>query len=542
MNPRTAAWGFGLVLALAGVAPAQEPVPRREAAQIAEFDFENADIKIVLAALAEAAGLNIVIGQLPAIPVTLRTSRPIPVEEVRSLLEGLARANGLEVVSQDGFIRIVEAAAAQPARAQPGAPGLTGDRAAERRLYVHHLSHARASVVLQTLNELFNLTGTTGTQLDGDDALPLSQALRAQQLAPVQPGVPEGRPARAAGDDQGIPLRLERPVEIVEDPAGNTILVLATPSDYGVIREAIEALDHRPLQVLIEVVVAEVRHNRNTALGIDVNILPRPGDDPQVGFTLQGLSAGDVALQILGIGSVNADVVVRALASVGDVSILSRPILLAQNKREARILVGDQRPFIQVFRALPTDNAVRDQVVQYRNVGTQLSIRPTISSDGYVSLEVSQEVSTATAETQFGAPVINTREAETDLLVRDGQTIVLGGLIDSQRERTHSGIPLLMDIPVLGLLFRSTQYRVVKSELLLMLTVHVIRTDEGLNETVRRLREHMGDLNKTLPDSITAIPGPRALPDSLKVRPDTLPTGPDTVAVPTGRAERREGR
>ena len=113
--------------------------------------------------------------------------------------------------------------------------------------------------------------------------------------------------------------------------------------------------------------------------------------------------------------------------------MLSRPLVLAENNLEARILVGSQRPFVQVFRSLPTDAAVRDQVVQYRDVGTSLSLLPTINPDGYVNLQVKQEVSAATAEQQFGAPVISTREASTHLFVKDGETVVMAGIIPAGR-------------------------------------------------------------------------------------------------------------
>src|SRR5690606_3271506 len=122
-----------------------------------------------------------------------------------------------------------------------------------------------------------------------------------------------------------------------------------------------------------------------------------------------------------------------ALATTGEVRILSRPVVHAQNNQPARILVGTQQPFVQFSQILPTDPVgARAEIVQYREVGTVLSILPTINDDGYVNLAVAQEVSSATAETQFGAPVISTREAETQLLVRNGQTVVLGGLVDQQ--------------------------------------------------------------------------------------------------------------
>src|SRR3712207_2355998 len=101
--------------------------------------------------------------------------------------------------------------------------------------------------------------------------------------------------------------------------------------------------------------------------------------------------------------------------------------------------------------------------------------RPTINPDGYVTLQVLQEVSNATAETQFGAPVISTREARTQLLVRDGRTAVIGGLVDQQRETASSGIPFLKDIPFLGALFRTSQSRRRNvTELFLFLTPHVL--------------------------------------------------------------------
>ena len=136
-------------------------------------------------------------------------------------------------------------------------------------------------------------------------------------------------------------------------------------------------------------------------------------------------------------GALDVSVALRALSARGDVRILSRPVLLAQNNQEAHILVGSQRPFVQVFRSLPTDAGVRDQIVQYRDVGTSLTIMPTVNPDGYVNLQLSQEVSSATAETQFGAPVISTREARTYLFVRDGQTTVIGGLIGVEEDQSR---------------------------------------------------------------------------------------------------------
>ena len=143
---------------------------------------------------------------------------------------------------------------------------------------------------------------------------------------------------------------------------------------------------------------------------------------------------------------------------------------------------ADERPFIQVQRALPTDAPVRDAVVQFKDVGTRLAVRPTISDDGYVTLSVAQEVNAATAEVAFDAPVISTRTIQTQLLVKDGHTAVLGGLADRQRDVTRAGVPILSAIPLLGGLFGRHVTRATETELFVFLTPRVIRTDEDLDD------------------------------------------------------------
>jgi general secretion pathway protein D len=189
------------------------------------------------------------------------------------------------------------------------------------------------------------------------------------------------------------------------------------------------------------------------------------------------------------IGRTDVNATIRAAASRGDVNIISRPVLLAANNERAVINVGSQRPFVQVARVLPTDNTARDQVVQYKDVGTKLQIIPTISADGYVMLQVAQEIDAATAEQQFDAPVISTRSVETRLLVKDGRTIVLGGLIDRQHEVVQSGIPIVSSIPWIGGLFGRAHRAKNETELFLFLTPRVIRRDEDVDQMTREYQE-----------------------------------------------------
>jgi general secretion pathway protein D len=206
-----------------------------------------------------------------------------------------------------------------------------------------------------------------------------------------------------------------------------------------------------------------------------------------------GLSGGDASLQVIGIGGdQDLQATLTAAASRGDVHILSRPSVLAINNEQAEINVGSQRPFVQLSRTLPTDNAAQDQVVQYQDVGTKLSIRPTISSDGYVTLQVSQEVNQATNEVAFNAPVISTRSVQTALLLKDGQTVVIGGLTDHEHDVTREGIPFLSSIPWIGALFGKTSHTTIGTELFLFITPHVIKTDDDAASLTTPARKRAG--------------------------------------------------
>jgi len=485
------------------------------------IDFQGTDMRLVVPALAEAAGINITYNELPQRPITLRTPTPVDALGARRFLESILRANDLELRDEGGgILRVVSNApapvqqpAAQPDPSQFYNPG--GGQGVQ--VFVHRLRHAPAEDVARSIGALFGLG-------DGSISSPrprsLSQELRDQaipqngQPVPVVPGQPRGVGTDLSGN-----------VQIFADQRTNSLLIRATPGDYATIRQAIEQIDTRPLQVLIEVLIAEVRRNRQFGLGLTVQLPEQglEGTNTRIGGELIGGGDGDVVLRVTRLGGVDANVVLRALATSGNVNILSRPVILAQNNEEARILVGDQRPFIQISRALPTDNAARDQVIQYRDVGTQLTIRPTINPDGYVTLTVLQEVSTATNETQFGAPIIATREAETRLLVKDDQTVVIGGLIDQQRSASNSGIPILKDIPILGALFRSSSRNTNTTELFLFLTPHVIYSDEDMEEATATVRRRAPRLDRALPDSI---------PLYWELRNDTLtiPTGPQPGA------------
>lgn len=472
------------VPALAGplAARAQDTSSVRATGDSVVLRFVDADLRAVLQAVGPYLDRPILFAGLQGSRVSLTTPRAVARAELLPLVRGLVAAQNLELVADSAFYRVKPHEPPAPI----AAPTTGQVQASQLQLTVVHLRHARAADIAATLSALY---GAGGADLGGGGRPgTLSEELRRNLVPPVGAPPPPGQAAQAGGARSAV---LEGSVTIVPDPFTNALLIRATAHDADLLQQAVQELDLRPLQVLIEVVIAEARRDHQVAWGVDLTLPPTQvaGGPTTIEGTQLGGGLGDLVLRVLNIGHAELDAVLRAGAVRGDVQILSRPVLLAANNHDARILVGSQRPFVQVSRTLATDNTARDQVVQYKEVGTRLTVRPTISADGYVTLEVTQEVSNATSETQFDAPVISTREAATQVTVRDGQTIVLGGLLDHQRDVTGGGVPFLSDLPLIGGLFGHHARQTSETELFLFLTPRVLRTDDEVEDATRGIQD-----------------------------------------------------
>jgi general secretion pathway protein D len=434
-------------------------------------------------------------GAGPGPQVSLETPKAIARSEVPRLLRGLLESQGYELVADTaaGAYRarlretLPRLMAPQSASTSPNVSGPTARPNAAPELFVILLRHARSADVATTINALFG-RGTSSVPGATGGARTLADELRANQLTPVDAPLPQSMPGTA-----GRAATLSGDLTIVADAHVNGLLVRANRADFELIQAAVSQIDVRPAQVLIEVLIVEARRDRSFSLGIEASVDERKvahSDNTVLGgaFTPGSAGLGDFTLRVMGLGVLDFDAIIRAAAGRGDVKVVSRPVVLAANDEPAEVVVGSQRPFVQVSRSLPTADAVRDQVVQYKDVGTKLTVRPTISVDGTVQLHVTQEVSNATTETAFDAPVISTRSVRTDLLAKDGQTIVLGGLTDKQRDVQATGIPLLSSIPLIGGLFGRQARSATETELFIFLTPRVIRSDEDAERLTAPLR------------------------------------------------------
>lgn len=515
-------------------------------------NFDDQPLRVVFSALAEASGLNIVQTNIPLRNTTLHMGTPVSRDEMLDVIKGLAASNNINVIEGPSLVRLEGPTPVPTQTAQQLAAQQAAQRAAaeQQQLYIVRLKHASAVQLAPVLQGLFSgiTRQPTAAQIAAQNPLAAifgglagnGRGQAAQEAAAAaaaqQQQEQQGRGRGGRGNQQTQQLALSASaadVRIQAEESSNSLLIRSTAADFQLIQQILTGVDERPLQVLIEVMIAEVTRTRDLNVGVTLN---NGSTSPKTenGTTVTGSQpsqAGtrDFILQLTGgRGGVNFDVALNALQSRGDVRVLSLPVIIAENNRQAVLNVGSSRPFVQVSQQSGVGVAGGVvQTVQYIDVGTVLTITPTINRDGYVNLQVQQTANTATNEIQFDAPVINKREATTQVFIRDGQTTVIGGLADNTSTQSESGIPILSRIPGLGWLFGNKQRNRSTSELFLFLTPHVIFTDTDVDK-IREAVKSNSELLHTVPIEARIKPGG----DTINVK---LPPKVDTVRKPPTR-------
>ncbi len=285
---------------------------------------------------------------------------------------------------------------------------------------------------------------------------------------------------------------------VIADEVNNAILVYATRSEYQKIESTLRRLDVRSAQVLIEATLIEVtlkdelayglqwafNDNRNTTGYTGRGVLSTVGGG-LLGPALKGFSytlsnaAGDVRA------------VLNALADKSLVKMLSSPTLMVLDNQTASIVVGNQQP-IKSGETVATTGTAISTSIQYKDTGVSLAFTPSINAGNIVTMLIKQSVTdVGDKDDATGQRAFLQRQLESKVAIRSGETLVLGGLIRDNVTTTKSGIPLLQDIPVLGAAFRNTGSLTNRTELLVILTHRVVRSDEDTRELTDELRNRM---------------------------------------------------
>jgi general secretion pathway protein D len=384
--------------------------------------------------------------------------------------------------------------------------------------------------------------------------------------------LPGGRQVSGGpGGLPGPPPVFRQEVRIVADEVTNSLVVLATRRDYQLIVDVLRRIDVVPRQVLLEVTIAEITLTKDLSFGIAYAMsqnrlnraLPGGAADASI-FQNRGAPEGRSGAEDLGglVGTAlrvpsrgafavisdrkHFNIFLNALQDITRVKMLSAPHIIAADNREAHILVGQSIPILTSTSqsTIATSNIVNS--VQYRDTGKILTILPQVNSKGLVNMQVRQEVSAVIPnQTSFGntgSPAFTTREAETTVVVQDGETVVIGGIIDDSIGASRSGVPYLMDIPVVGRVFRTDNDTRDRTELLILITPYVIRSrddaravTEDFADRVQGL-QHLGDMVRArrariarrhesapVPDEAVPPPPPAATSAPRSTPPEMVP-------------------
>lgn len=394
------------------------------------------------------------------------------------------------------------------------------DGTGEPQLFVYRVNSGRASHLAEVLGKLYpdNVVETVGTehsnQSGGEKARFATNSTTTTTTATSgsTSGAPAGDPTRQPGASAGsaaaapasvamapLPADTSQPARssatrIVADAVNNTLLISTRPALYRRIEADLRKLDVMPSQVSIEATILEVTLTDQLSLGTQFFL-----KSGKSGFKLTPNTDGSIGAIAPGFSYLwsagTAQLVVDALKGITDVNVVSAPTMMVLDNETAKLQVGDQVPVItSTSESTVTTGAPVISTVEYHDTGIILSVTPRISG-GVVTMELQQEVSqvTQTTSSSIDSPTFQQRRFYSSVTVGDGETLLMGGLISNQRTRSNQGIPYLSDVPVLGVLFGQRADSTSRTELMVMITPHIVRSPveaaAASDEIRRRIRE-----------------------------------------------------
>ena len=364
------------------------------------------------------------------------------------------------------------------------------------RNYVYRVRNSKASDLQSVLQNLYGRFGTPAANPPPQQ--PAAQAAPAQAAAPFPTG-----PATA---DTVLSAAPTGTIRIIADAITNSLIIQATPQEWAEIERTLQQLDVLPRQVLIDAQIYEVTLDESLSIGLSAILQNRIAlTNPQTTASF-GTGAGTPALAaqtFAFIGRTQALVAfLNATENRSRVRTLSAPSVLVKDNVVADFQVGAEVP-IPTSSAVASGvqaggNSVFTQTIAFRNTGVIMRVRPQINEGGSLTLEVSQEVSQAGANntSAIAAPVIGKSSVNSTIVVQDNETIAIGGFIHENKDLLRSRLPLLGRIPVAGVLFGSTSTSSSRTELIVLITPHVVRTREEAESATEEVKARLREVQK----------------------------------------------
>ncbi|MCM8805045.1 MAG: hypothetical protein NC833_07315 [Candidatus Omnitrophica bacterium] len=496
------------------------------------LNFNNVDIKTFIKFVGEITKENYVIDPNIRGNITIYSTTPIPVEQIDRVFKSVLNFYGFTVTKKEGLSLISPITEGKIRTKFINVGDVPKDKEEEYVIQVIPLKYYPSETISQIINPYISKGGQitvdtrTNTIIISDIGENIRKIMEIVEKIdkPSPPGQEEIRIFKLQNADAEevarvlgqilqkkisavrVPTR-QTPIQpqVVSVKATNSLIVYADPSDFDTITNILKEIDVLTNQVLIEALIAEVTFDKTKKLGIEWATSQKFDNEKYTGVA--GTNFGDLASYIssgippegLSIafykGEFTYPLSVGALINLysrdSQFNILSTPQIVTADNQEATINVGENIPYLKETRFYTYREGQGSDIVKsydYKDVGIVLKITPQISQDKYVKLKISQEVTKLVQGGIPEAPTTAKRKAETTLIVPNGKTVVLGGLLRNESEKSIQKVPLLGDIPGIGRLFRKETTNSIKTNLMIFITPHIISTFQEA-EKIREEKE-----------------------------------------------------
>lgn len=395
------------------------------------------------------------------------------------------------------------------------------------KVKIVYLRYARPTYVLTALQNIHSNVGKividedTGTIVMIDTPEKLAEMTKAIQEMEYKSDTKvitlEYAKAQVVAEQLKSRLDAKTVGSIQFDERSNQVIVTALPERMKEIEMLIKALDTRTKAVLLEARILQITLKPQYDTGINWE-MAFTGSSNKVLRSLDFKGAFPISTDIsstlgsIAVGNIDPNqfsVAIKALKQVSATKLLANPKIMVVNNEEAKIHIGDTIPYITTTTLGTGDTATTTETVNFINIGIQLVVTPTINDNGLIAIKIKPEISSKTGDytTPKNAkiPIVNSTLVDTMVLVNDGNTVIIGGLVKNDKLAVQKGIPGLMDVPVLGHLFKNQSDIITNSEIVIFLTPHIVTGDSELGEAQHQIKDiksyqDTGNLSKTKTD------------------------------------------